>query len=112
MIHTQQDYKRQGLLPNNYEFVLEKLLKFKYSTTKSRAIIRGKDFNLDLETFKKLIFSECYYCGYKGHLQNHVNRKSIPENIIIHINGIDRIDNDGDYTKDNCLPCCSHCNEA
>ena len=44
------------------------------------------------EEFKTLSEQECYYCGKEGP------------------NGIDRVDNTRGYKKDNCVPCCKHCN--
>jgi hypothetical protein len=28
----------------------------------------------------------------------------------IFVNGVDRVDSNGDYVKDNCVPCCTTCN--
>lgn len=53
------------------------------------------DFEIDFEIFSELVKSPCYYC------------KKIKEN---EINGIDRVNNDIGYTKENCVACCWKCN--
>lgn len=42
--------------------------------------------------FINISAKECIYCGTPGP------------------NGIDRIDSEKGYEKDNCVPCCKHCN--
>jgi len=54
------------------------------------------DFNLTLEQFADLTSQPCHYCGQLSPSKDHV--------------GIDRVDSNGDYTPDNCVPCCSVCN--
>jgi hypothetical protein len=46
--------------------------------------------------FDELIQCDCYLCG-----------KASSE---MHVNGIDRCDNNEGYTENNSLPCCSDCN--
>jgi len=52
-------------------------------------------FNLNKEDFYKLINDKCYYCGFFN------------EN---YFNGVDRLNSDLNYEKDNCVSCCSECN--
>lgn len=68
-----------------------------YKTYKNRAI---NDLNIDFKITKKefneIINKECYLCGKKS------NNK--------HKNGIDRIDNNLGYIKNNIKSCCGDCN--
>jgi len=59
-----------------------------------QAETRGYEFLLTDEKFAKLLNGDCHYCGY--------NEKEF--------NGIDRLDNFGDYDDDNCVSCCEICN--
>lgn len=54
---------------------------------------RNHEFNLSFETFVELFNSGCAYCGCEN------------------ARGIDRIDNEVGYTKDNSVPCCKVCNK-
>ncbi len=42
--------------------------------------------------FEELVQKDCFYCGKIGP------------------NGIDRVNNKLGYSKNNCVPCCKHCN--
>lgn len=59
---------------------------------KSNAIARNIQFLLTKEEALALLHSDCYYCGEP------------------HADGIDRLDSIGDYSKENCVPCCGICN--
>ena len=65
-------------------------LKYRYSTYKSK-----NGFKITKDQAFKLLEGKCYYCGEKT------------ENAV---NGIDRLQFDGDYTIDNCVSCCKMCN--
>lgn len=71
---------------------------------------RRKPNNLSLMDFKKIITSNCHYCGeppkYKDYLRK--NKYAISE--IIYANGVDRVNSKYGYSKKNCVPCCSICN--
>lgn len=66
---------------------------YKYVAEKKRNI----QFLLSMMQYDKLINGECYLCGI-----NPMNG---------HNNGVDRVDNTGNYTFDNCRSCCNHCNK-
>jgi hypothetical protein len=64
-------------------------------------------WGLNLEEYKVLVTSNCYYCGAEPsglpllkHLRGSGVRKS----------GIDRVDNLKGYEPGNCVPCCAGCN--
>jgi hypothetical protein len=70
---------------------------------------RGYDWNLSDNDFDCLIFQNCYYCGIPPLTPKKTCGKHSVE---IFYNGIDRIDNNLGYTKDNCVACCKICNRA
>ena len=63
----------------------------KYSIYKYRAKKKNFLFELDFETFKSLVTSDCEHCGSEGC-------------------GIDRLDSSQGYIISNCVPCCTMCN--
>jgi hypothetical protein len=50
-------------------------------------------FNLTLDWVKENLIKPCIYCGFKS-------------------NGFDRKDNSIGHTIDNCVPCCTECNNG
>lgn len=49
-----------------------------------------------LENIESLMMRDCVYCGEPAAEGNP--------------NGVDRVDNDGDYVRGNCVPACTLCN--
>lgn len=75
---------------------------YRYSAKK-----RGIEFYITYEEATTLFKKRCHYCGNrpsqkvpKDYQGNHV------------YNGIDRVDNAGPYSIENCVPCCGMCNRA
>lgn len=64
----------------------------KYDKYKYAAGYKGRSFELDFEFFNYLLNQKCHYCGIKNS------------------NGIDRVDSNFGYTKENVVPCCKICN--
>jgi hypothetical protein len=58
--------------------------------------VRKLTLNLTQTQYESLIDGECYLCGIHP-MEGHRN-------------GIDRVDNNGDYTLENSRSCCGHCN--
>lgn len=84
----------------------ESSLTFLFHVYKIGARKRGLEFLLTRKQFKKLTQRNCFYCNekpYKTIYRPGVNGKFI-------YNGIDRKDNTKGYTIDNCVTCCSMCN--
>jgi hypothetical protein len=87
----------------------------------SGAKIRNLEFSLDLQQFKNLVLTNCYYCGQfnKGVSSIKIEglkskrQKTIDEwsSFHIQITGIDRLDSKVGYKLDNCVSCCSTCNQ-
>lgn len=67
--------------------------KYRHGYYKANARKRGLEFDLTLEDFEYFWKQPCVYCG--GEIQTI---------------GLDRIDNDVGYTRENSIPCCSICN--
>jgi hypothetical protein len=63
-------------------------------------------WELSKETFAKLLFSNCVYCGCSpSTFLESANHRGF-------VNGVDREDNTDGYVEDNCVPCCKICNRA
>jgi hypothetical protein len=85
-----------------------------YGNYKYRAKKNKLCFELNKSEFENIIYKNCYFCGTEPNRQFPSNGKlkSRPYNGYIFINGIDRKDSSKGYYLDNCLPCCSVCNNA
>jgi hypothetical protein len=72
-------------------------IKYKYGYYRREAINKGRKYELTFKQSIKMFLNDCYYCGLKAF-----------DGVLL--NGIDRKNNIGDYTLDNCVPCCTMCN--
>lgn len=63
---------------------------------KRTALKKGLEWNLTDEQAEIMLKSECIYC-------NHID-------LTKRLNGIDRLDQQGNYTVENTVPCCWTCN--
>lgn len=66
----------------------------------NRAKNHNWNFEFSEDEFEKLTSQPCFYCG----------RYSKSTRYIGDYCGIDRLNSDLGYTKDNCVPCCHECN--
>ena len=80
-----------------------------YGEYKRNAKTKNKIFNLSKIEFRKIVEQHCYYCAQPP---NNEKRPAKGNNGSYFSNGIDRIDNDIGYIKENCVPCCTTCNFA
>ena len=64
----------------------------RYRTYMYAANKRSIAFNLSVSEFNAILMHSCVYCGTTQKI------------------GVDRIDSSGDYSIDNCQPCCGTCN--
>jgi hypothetical protein len=68
----------------------------KLNQMKSSATKRDLLWELADEVALEMVKSPCVYCGFFD-----LDKK---------VNGIDRLESSKNYTIDNCVPCCTHCN--
>jgi len=78
---------------------------------------RGLEFSLEKEYFRKLITSNCFYCGLKPSQEafagcSKKDSKDRREHSKFVYNGIDRLCNTKGYIPANCVSCCKICNSA
>jgi len=85
-----------------------------FGTYAYRAKKKAIEFSLTEDEFKELISQPCYFCGQPADRQFPTRNKlkKCPTNGTILVNGIDRINPNLGYKKENCLPCCEICNKA
>lgn len=76
-----------------YGRIYNKTIAGAYRSYRSSATKKDIVFKLEIEDFAKIVIKPCQYCG------DSENKR-----------GIDRIDNEKGYTKDNSAPCCKICN--
>lgn len=72
---------------------------------KRNAKNRGVPFDLDVESFTKLLLSNCYYCGQAPESRLLVGKQ-------LEYNGIDRLNNDHGHIDENVVSCCTACNRS
>jgi hypothetical protein len=80
-----------------------------YSRYKRMAKRRGKEFSLDRIFFQDLVTSNCFYCGVEP---SQMLKRNKSNKLQIKYNGVDKVDHERGYVKDNCVSCCYYCNHA
>ena len=101
-----------------YEDRQEAMLKVQYSHLKRRHTQNNMVGEiLNFETFCTLSKSNCKYCGleYSKEIEDRLNESKHKKRLsdeVLRINGIDRVDSNIGYTKDNSVSCCKYCNFA
>lgn len=70
---------------------------------------RHLEWELSKEEFENIVSKDCHYCGEDPRPLKSLARYHKVDSEI-HVNGIDRIDNEVGYTLNNCVPCCTKCN--
>lgn len=84
----------------------EHLVNMQCRDYRKNAEARGIEWALSDEQVKRLVLSDCYYCGTVP------NRRVESSWDVIFVNGIDRVDNNNGYLESNCVSCCKDCNYA
>jgi len=80
-----------------------------FGAYRTNAKNRDHSFQLSLDQFRQLVFSNCYYCGSKPD-RSQTSYYSRAGRASTLFNGIDRQDNGEGYVFENCVPCCKLCN--
>lgn len=78
-----------------------------YNYFKSKAVKRNKEFNLSLSEFKTIVTLPCNYCGRFLPIKRDKRCKYANK-----VSGIDRLDSNKGYIKNNVVPCCTRCNQS
>jgi hypothetical protein len=89
------------------ESTKENQIKYRYDGYVYGAKKRNLSFNLTYDDFKEIVFQKCFYCGDDPKPKVYLNciiKKTI------NINGVDRVDSEIGYEKNNCIPSCETCN--
>ena len=83
------------------------------STVIKRSKKKGYKIDITFDEFKELSSNSCFYCGLKdsSFLNDRWHNKELSKTVVKY-NGIDRVDSDKGYTKENSVTCCKHCNTA
>lgn len=68
------------------------------------------DTDLSLHDVKTIIFSNCFYCEKSPNEVGTVYKRAISDGRSVRRIGIDRIDNNKGYYKNNVVPACVKCN--
>lgn len=95
---------------------------FEYSYIRSAKTRDNIEYSLLREEFRFLVVQNCFWCGenpkpYNRYFNTDGTRNTSntsdewAEQQWINVNGIDRLDNEKGYTINNCVPCCTDCNE-
>ena len=74
------------------------------------AKVRNIWFDLSFPEFIAIRIQECFYCGGVAMVERRSLNSETKKLEIVLRNGIDRLDNDSGYIKENCVPCCKWCN--
>lgn len=86
-----------------------KHIRIRYNSIKSR-----KDHKLELsfEEYVSICKKDCSYCGYNPFLnkEQKILKQGKYRPIVDIYNGVDRVNSDFGYIKNNVVPCCSKCN--
>ena len=85
-----------------------------FNSYKRNAKKRNLSFEINLNDFKRITTSNCYFCGIAPNTKSSLEHcKVITAKHSEYIyNGIDRLNNDKGYTLENSVPCCVECNRA
>ena len=102
-------YNKQRIKETQTKLDGSPAIKALYYDYKKSAKRRKYEFSLTIEQFRIIIQQECFYCGEKP---SRVYDKEGTFSVGILCNGIDRLNNNLGYIRDNCVSCCKICNYA
>lgn len=105
--------KSCGCLRTHKQNPGESGLKALYVKYRISAKKEGRKFDLTLEEFKNITSKNCTYCGSIPNMisaSEHTKKPETKEYTSYKYNGIDRIDSNKGYEKNNVVSCCRWCN--
>ena len=88
----------------------ESVYRYIYEQYQYSAKTRNIKFSLSKEEYIELVRKDCFYCGNKAPTKQPHRGKNYYVGVPVPYNGIDRIDSNIGYKKENCVPCCTRCN--
>ncbi len=93
-----------------------KCIKYSPEIASARKIWKTRYPEINFDDFYHISQQNCYYCNSApANSQNVATKKSSQEmkdkGHFIY-NGLDRLDNNKQHSKDNCVACCKYCNYA
>lgn len=93
-----------------------KRIKYSPIETSARRVWKKRYNEMLFDDFFNMSQQNCYYCGESpSNIQNCADKRSsenMKKNGYFIYNGLDRLDNLKEHTKENCVPCCKYCNYA
>jgi len=100
--YNKEKNRERNLLPNDLAVKRQIILGYK-----RHARNRSISYNISEDDFIKLLSENCFYCGLKpSNIKKTKNHKGFI------YSGIDRVNSNEGYSKDNCVACCEQCNKA
>ena len=97
-----KEVRQLSRLPN--DLAVKRQIIFGY---KRHAKDRNISYNISENDFIKLLSKDCYYCGL---IPSNIRKTKNHTGFVY--SGIDRVDSNKGYTKENCVACCEQCNKA
>lgn len=96
--------------------ISKSIIKYDMIEASARSVWGKRYSEMPFEEFFKISQENCYYCQEPpSNKQNCASKLSSSERkkdgYFIY-NGLDRLDNSKDHSKENCVPCCKYCNFA
>jgi len=83
-----------------------------YQRIRKDARSSGRVFEIELDEFRHLSQQNCYYCGGQpNNLITYRSKNAFTFRYFVY-SGLDRINNEIGYTRQNVVPCCIICNRA
>ncbi len=98
---SRKAYDKRRILPESGAAINQVIYSYK-----RHACDRGHDWSLSRKEFIELNQTNCFYCDSPP---SHLRKNKTGDYIY---NGIDRVNNNLGYSKENCVSCCYQCNQA
>jgi len=93
-----------------------KKIKYSPAEASARKVWKNRYKEMPFEDFYLISQNNCFYCGnLPANIQNASTKfssQNMKQNGDFIYNGLDRIDNSKNHSKENCVACCKYCNYA